>query len=309
MSSKRIAVLSWLSRGTRGEMLHVLVGLKILFLLASSQGASSQFPLPLIYLEMPSDPLMEGDSVKIFCVAPRKYTGAHFYLLLVGQARPLQMLPAAEAQHFVAFLLENVTSHNTGTYRCQYGVLNGSQLQPSQRSDTVEITVEAFVVSTVPPTSPPGSDCQDPSRILLIALSVTGGLLLVTVLLGAAMAFGRFKERRRQKKKEADSCWTEGRRCTTELSFDNCVLPASLETRKLQRAEMPRSPQPGAVDSQLTATRNSQTSSPSEHQSDLQRVAFLLYGHSLLKAPTGRRAMRHHWDLSLLWSPPPTHPH
>ncbi|KAL8202355.1 UNVERIFIED_CONTAM: hypothetical protein K2H54_011465 [Gekko kuhli] len=153
-----------------------------------SRVASGQFPLPLIYLETSSDRLTEGASVRIFCVAPGAYLGAYFYLFMVGQTQPVQALPAPETQHQVAFLLENVTTVSTGLYRCQYGILHGSRLQPSALSDPVEIIVEAFGPSTFPPTSPPGSVCQDLSWILLAALGVTGVLLLGMTLLVAAMA-------------------------------------------------------------------------------------------------------------------------
>nr|XP_056704286.1 uncharacterized protein LOC130476374 [Euleptes europaea] len=212
---------------TRAKMVYSNIGLKVLFLLASSQVASSLLHAPLIYLEMVSDRLTEGEPIKIFCVAPRAHVGAYFYLFMVGQTQPVQMLTAPETQHQVTFLLENATTINTGLYRCQYGLLNRSQLQPSDFSDTVEITVDAFGLSTFPPTfisafslsafaptGPPMSDCQDPSRVLLIALIVTGVLLLLMTLAMAVLATGCFKERR-QKKKELDSCWAEGRGCTT----------------------------------------------------------------------------------------------
>ncbi|XP_015267876.1 PREDICTED: protein HIDE1 [Gekko japonicus] len=225
-------------------MFHGHIGLKILFLLASSWVASGQLPLPRLYLETSSDRLTEGESIRIFCVAPGAYLGAYFYLFMVGQTRPMQVLPAPETQHQAAFLLENVTTSRTGLYRCQYGVQNGSRLQPSALSDPVEIIVEGFGLSTLPPTSPPGSDCQDPSWILLAALGVTGVLLLGMTLLVAAMALGGFKKRRQQKKKELNSCWTEGRRCPTELSFDNCVFTIAPKKRDQEAAESHRDAQP-----------------------------------------------------------------
>ncbi|XP_061439432.1 protein HIDE1 isoform X2 [Rhineura floridana] len=167
--------------------------LKILFLLAGSLVASSRFPSPLIL----SNGRVEGESIKITCLAPRHFKDAWFFLFKVNQVQPLQTLPAAETQHSVTFFLENITYGDRGQYKCQYGMYNGSELKLSELSHILEITVEASGLTTSPPTSPPRSDSKVKDR--------------------------------RKKKRELQSCWTETSYPTTETSFDNCVFTVTMK--------------------------------------------------------------------------------
>ncbi|XP_042305506.1 protein HIDE1 isoform X2 [Sceloporus undulatus] len=201
-----------------------------------SLGASSLFPYPLIFLNVLSDGLREGDSIKIACHAPMAYVDAWFYLYKVGQAQPFQILPAAETRHRVDFHLKNITTRDGGQYRCQYGQYNGSQLQLSELSFILEVTVEGSSLSTSAPTEPPSSDSEGSAGVLPIALSVTGVLLLVLILVVAVIAVGRLKERR-QKKRVLDSCWTETNYPSTETSFDNCMFTVSVKNSGQEAVE------------------------------------------------------------------------
>ncbi|XP_062979693.1 protein HIDE1 [Elgaria multicarinata webbii] len=198
--------------------------LKILFLLAGSLVVSSLFPAPLIYQ------FDEGESIQISCWAPRAYTDAWFDLFKGDQSQPAQTLPAAETHHHVTFLLENGTTSDGGQYRCQYRLLNGSQWQRSELSYILEITMTTpSLIPSPPPTSlPTSSGSNGPAWVLPTALSVTGVLLLVMILVVAVIAIGRFKERRK-KKRELESCWTETSYPTTETSFDNSLFTVSVE--------------------------------------------------------------------------------
>ncbi|XP_061439422.1 protein HIDE1 isoform X1 [Rhineura floridana] len=198
--------------------------LKILFLLAGSLVASSRFPSPLIL----SNGRVEGESIKITCLAPRHFKDAWFFLFKVNQVQPLQTLPAAETQHSVTFFLENITYGDRGQYKCQYGMYNGSELKLSELSHILEITVEASGLTTSPPTSPPRSDSKGPVWVLPSVLSVAGVLLLVVIFVVAVTAIRRFKDRRK-KKRELQSCWTETSYPTTETSFDNCVFTVTMK--------------------------------------------------------------------------------
>ncbi|CAI5796348.1 protein HIDE1 isoform X1 [Podarcis lilfordi] len=211
-------------------MLHKTMDLKILFLLlAGSWVASSLLPSPLIFLDVLSETLNEGDSIKIACLAPRQYKDALFYLFKVSHGEPLQVVHAAEAQHQVIFLLENITRSDGGQYKCQFGVYNGSALKPSEFSNLLEITVEASSLTTFPPTAQPRSDSKGPFWVLPVVLSVVGVLLLAVILLVAAIALRRFKERRK-KQRVLDSCWTETSYPTTETSFDNSMYTITMKT-------------------------------------------------------------------------------
>ncbi|KAH0628640.1 hypothetical protein JD844_010022 [Phrynosoma platyrhinos] len=170
-----------------------------------SLGASSLFPHPLIFLNVLSDGLREGDSIKIACLAPMAYMDAWFYLYKVDQAQPFQVLPAAETQHQVDFHLENITTRDGGQYRCQYGQYNGSQLQLSELSFILEVTVEGSRLITSAPTDPPGS--------------------------------GSEVKERRQKKRVLDSCWTETSYPETETSFDNCMFTVSVKNSGQEAVE------------------------------------------------------------------------
>nr|XP_060619451.1 protein HIDE1 isoform X2 [Anolis sagrei ordinatus] len=210
-------------------MFHGNTNLKILFLLAGSLGASRLFPYPLIVLDVPSDGIKEGDTIKIVCAAPRAYVDAWFYLLKGEQAQQVQIQPAAETQHAVTFHLENITIGDGGQYRCQYGLYNGSQLQMSELSFVLEITVEESSLTTSVPTDPPNSGSKGSAWVLPTALSVTGVLLLILILVVAVIAVGRLKERR-QKKRVLDSCWTETSYPATETSFDNSMYTVSVNS-------------------------------------------------------------------------------
>ncbi|XP_026569098.1 protein HIDE1 isoform X2 [Pseudonaja textilis] len=123
-------------------MFHSNVELNIIFLLTGCVAAFSQFPSPRIFLNVLSDKVTEGDSFKIACFAPNKYVDGWFFLFKNNESKALKTLPAAEAQHNVTFLLENVKTRDGGRYRCQYGLYNGSQFQKSEFSQDLEITVK-----------------------------------------------------------------------------------------------------------------------------------------------------------------------
>ncbi|XP_053147787.1 protein HIDE1-like isoform X2 [Hemicordylus capensis] len=186
--------------------------------------ASCLFPPPLIY----QNTLDEEKSIKIVCVAPKAYTDAWFYLLRVGQAQPVQKQPAAETQHHVTFLLEHLTTRNGDQYKCQYGLINGSQLQQSELSRDLDIVLETSNLTTTPT---PGPDLKGPAWVLPTVLSVTGVLLLVVVLVVAVIAIGHFAERRK-KRRELESCWTETSYPKSETSFDICVYTVSVKTEQ-----------------------------------------------------------------------------
>ncbi|XP_025023596.1 protein HIDE1 isoform X1 [Python bivittatus] len=202
----------------------------------------SRFPSPLIFLDVLSDNVTEGDSLKIACIAPRKYVDAWFFLFKENKSKALKSLPAAESQHTVTFLLENVTTGDGGRYRCQYGLYNGSQLQESEFSHVLEITVKApacltaclpdclpaclNLFATSSPSDPPKYDSKGAASVLPTALSVTGVLLLVLILFAAVGTTGYLK-RRRKKKRELNSCWAEASYPTTETSFDSTMFTVS----------------------------------------------------------------------------------
>ncbi|XP_025023597.1 protein HIDE1 isoform X3 [Python bivittatus] len=226
----------------KNKMFHSNVELKVLFLLTGCVASFSRFPSPLIFLDVLSDNVTEGDSLKIACIAPRKYVDAWFFLFKENKSKALKSLPAAESQHTVTFLLENVTTGDGGRYRCQYGLYNGSQLQESEFSHVLEITVKApacltaclpdclpaclNLFATSSPSDPPKYDSKGAASVLPTALSVTGVLLLVLILFAAVGTTGYLK-RRRKKKRELNSCWAEASYPTTETSFDSTMFTVS----------------------------------------------------------------------------------
>ncbi|XP_063149103.1 protein HIDE1 [Candoia aspera] len=142
-----------------------------------------------------------------------------------NESKALKSLPAAEAQHAVTFLLENVKTSDGGRYRCQYGFYNGSQLQESEFSHILEITVkDLFITSS--PSDPPKYNSKGAVWILPTALCVSGVLLLVLILF-AVVGTIRYLKRRRKKKRELESCWAETSYPTTETSFDNSMFTVS----------------------------------------------------------------------------------
>ncbi|KAM6475568.1 protein HIDE1 isoform 2-T2 [Liasis olivaceus] len=222
-------------------MFHSNVELKVLFLLTGCVASFSPFPSPLIFLDVLSDNVTEGDSLKIACIAPRKYVDAWFSLFKENESKALKSLPAAESQHAVTFLLEHVKTGDGGGYRCQYGLYNGTHLQESEFSHVLQITVKVisscisapdclpdclnlFVTSS--PSDPPKYDSKGAASVLPIALSVTGVLLLVLILFAAVGTTGYLK-RRRKKKRELNSCWAEASYPTTETSFDSTMFNVS----------------------------------------------------------------------------------
>ncbi|XP_075772252.1 protein HIDE1 isoform X3 [Pelodiscus sinensis] len=208
-------------------MLGRTISLRILFLLAvpGSLAGPSLTPAPLFYLDVASHPPAQGDTVKLMCIAPRGYEGSEFWLLRTGQAQPVQMLFASEAQHNVTFILGNITHRDAGQYKCCYHSYNGSARQASQLSNMVQIEVA-------------GS-----TWLLPVTLGVAGVLLLSVGLVVAVVAVRRVNSRRRQLKRDQDSCWTERNFPTTDMSFDNCLFTVSVWTWQPRAAKMPASPQ------------------------------------------------------------------
>ncbi|XP_070597969.1 protein HIDE1 isoform X2 [Erythrolamprus reginae] len=182
-------------------MFHSNVELKIIFLLTGCMAAFGRFPSPNIFLNVLSNEVTEGDSLKIECSAPSKYVDGCFYLFKNNESKALKNLSAAEAQNHVTFLLENVTTSDGGRYRCQYRIYNGSQFQKSEFSQVLEITVKGA------------------ARFLLITLCVTGILLLILIVSAAVGTTAYFK--RRKKKRKLKSCWAETSYPTTEIKSRN----------------------------------------------------------------------------------------
>ncbi|XP_075772256.1 protein HIDE1 isoform X5 [Pelodiscus sinensis] len=164
-----------LSVRRRSRMLGRTISLRILFLLAvpGSLAGPSLTPAPLFYLDVASHPPAQGDTVKLMCIAPRGYEGSEFWLLRTGQAQPVQMLFASEAQHNVTFILGNITHRDAGQYKCCYHSYNGSARQASQLSNMVQIEVA-------------GS-----TWLLPVTLGVAGVLLLSVGLVVAVVAVRR----------------------------------------------------------------------------------------------------------------------
>ncbi|XP_070791397.1 LOW QUALITY PROTEIN: protein HIDE1 [Pituophis catenifer annectens] len=216
----------------RNEMFHSNVELKIIFLLTGCMAAFRRFPSPHIFLNVLSDEVTEGDSLKIACFAPSKYMDGWFFLFKNNESKALKTLPAAEAQHNVTFLLENVKTRDGGRYRCQYGLYNGSQLQESEFSQVLEITVKGA------------------AWFLPITFCVTGILLLVLILSAAVGTTAYFK--RRKKKRKLKSCWAETSYPTAETSFDNCMFIISEKSNQEIR---PTIENPGASISSATSPR------------------------------------------------------
>ncbi|XP_038235340.1 protein HIDE1 isoform X6 [Dermochelys coriacea] len=193
----------------RSRMLSRKMSLRILFLLAGSLADPSLTPAPLFYLDMTSDPPAQGDSARLMCIAPKAYVDSEFWLLKTDLAQPVQTLFASEAQHYVTFILENITRKDAGQYRCKYYSYNGSARQMSEFSNMVEIAVAG---------SP---------WLLPVSLSMAGALLLIVGLVVAVVAVRRVNIRRQQLKRDRESCWTETSFPTTDMSFDNCLFTVS----------------------------------------------------------------------------------
>ncbi|XP_038235339.1 protein HIDE1 isoform X3 [Dermochelys coriacea] len=206
----------------RSRMLSRKMSLRILFLLAGSLADPSLTPAPLFYLDMTSDPPAQGDSARLMCIAPKAYVDSEFWLLKTDLAQPVQTLFASEAQHYVTFILENITRKDAGQYRCKYYSYNGSARQMSEFSNMVEIAVAG---------SP---------WLLPVSLSMAGALLLIVGLVVAVVAVRRGTRnvetgswaacvniRRQQLKRDRESCWTETSFPTTDMSFDNCLFTVS----------------------------------------------------------------------------------
>ncbi|XP_066473647.1 protein HIDE1 [Tiliqua scincoides] len=207
------------------KMFHSNMDLKILFLLAGSLVVSSLFPAPLVH----QDIHVEGNAIKIICMAPRNYVDTWFDLLKEGQDQVVQSLAAAETQHQVTFLLERTSTRDGDQYRCRYRLYNGSQLQMSELSHILLIVMEASDSTTSPPIDSPGSDSKGSTWVLPTALSVTGVLLLVVIVVVLVIVIQRFKDRRK-KKRELKSCWTASSHPQTETSFDNCMFTVTMRT-------------------------------------------------------------------------------
>ncbi|XP_043362277.1 protein HIDE1 isoform X2 [Dermochelys coriacea] len=208
----------------RSRMLSRKMSLRILFLLAGSLADPSLTPAPLFYLDMTSDPPAQGDSARLMCIAPKAYVDSEFWLLKTDLAQPVQTLFASEAQHYVTFILENITRKDAGQYRCKYYSYNGSARQMSEFSNMVEIAVAAT------PTAPPPASMAAPDGspwLLPVSLSMAGALLLIVGLVVAVVAVRRVNIRRQQLKRDRESCWTETSFPTTDMSFDNCLFTVS----------------------------------------------------------------------------------
>ncbi|XP_067416491.1 protein HIDE1 isoform X2 [Emydura macquarii macquarii] len=201
----------------------IILSLPLPLAVPGSLAGASLTPAPLLYLDMSSDALAEGDSVRIVCIAPRAYVDSEFWLQKTGLPQPVQMLFASEGQHRVTFILGNVTRNDTGEYRCRYRSYNGSAGQMSEFSSVVEIEVTA-----TPPTASTAAP-EASTWLLPVTLSVAGVLLLTVVLVVAVVAIRRVNARRQQLKRDQESCWTETNFPTTDMSFDNCLFTVSVE--------------------------------------------------------------------------------
>ncbi|XP_062454322.1 protein HIDE1 [Rhea pennata] len=206
----------------------MMMVMKFLFLVAGAVAAPELSPPPLSLLSGE-----EGGPVRISCFSPRNYAGSTFELFGTGASRPVQSVSAEPGQYKVDFILDGA-GLGSRCYRCRYRSYNGSAWQSSHFSAEVMVNASADSSCAAPavPSSPPQPTAmtlqQARSWILPVALSVAGLVLLVAVL---AVVAQRAKARRQRTKREQESCWTETRYPTTELSYENCAFPVSLSGR------------------------------------------------------------------------------
>ncbi|XP_067170729.1 protein HIDE1 isoform X2 [Apteryx mantelli] len=204
----------------------MIMMMKFLFLVAGAVAAPELSPPPLGLLSGE-----EGGPVRISCFAPRNYAGSTFELFGVGASRPVQSVSAEPGQYKVDFVLDGAAL-GFRCYRCRYRSYNGSAWQSSHFSTEIMVNASADSSCAPPavPTGPPWPTAttlrQDRSWLLPVALSAAGLVLLVAVL---AVVAQRVKARRQQTKRDQESCWTETRYPTTELSYENCTFAVSLE--------------------------------------------------------------------------------
>ncbi|XP_025920394.1 protein HIDE1 isoform X3 [Apteryx rowi] len=203
----------------------MIMMMKFLFLVAGAVAAPELSPPPLGLLSGE-----EGGPVRISCFAPRNYAGSTFELFGVGASRPVQSVSAEPGQYKVNFVLDGAAL-GFRCYRCRYRSYNGSAWQSSHFSTEIMVNASAdsscapLAVPTGPPWPTATTLRQDRSWLLPVALSAAGLVLLVAVL---AVVAQRVKARRQQTKRDQESCWTETRYPTTELSYENCTFAVSL---------------------------------------------------------------------------------
>ncbi|XP_077118115.1 protein HIDE1 isoform X1 [Ranitomeya variabilis] len=121
--------------------LLIFLGLIVMALLAVT---SENLPPPHLSL-MTSGTIYMGDTVELQCAAPTNHPEGTFYLYLNSTGQCLQQKAAPETKNIVKFTISSPYTMKSMEYSCMYKSYVGSELQLSEVSNVLSLTVNVPV--------------------------------------------------------------------------------------------------------------------------------------------------------------------
>ncbi|CAJ0935748.1 unnamed protein product [Ranitomeya imitator] len=121
--------------------LLIFLGLIVMELLAVT---SENLPPPHLSL-MTSGTIYMGDTVELQCAAPANHPEGTFYLYLNSTGQCLQQKAAPETKNIVKFTISSPYTMKSMEYSCMYKSYVGSELQLSEVSNVLSLTVNVPV--------------------------------------------------------------------------------------------------------------------------------------------------------------------
>ncbi|XP_073507052.1 protein HIDE1 isoform X2 [Phyllobates terribilis] len=136
---------------------------------------------------MTSGTIYMGDTVELQCTAPTKYPEGIFYLYLNSTGQRLQQKEAPETKNTVKFTITSPYTMKSMEYVCKYKTYVGSELQLSEVSNVLSLTVN------VP--------------VWVFVLVGLGGLLILMAAVLVTFYLVRRGKKKKKEQRDKESIW------------------------------------------------------------------------------------------------------
>ncbi|XP_072005652.1 protein HIDE1 [Engystomops pustulosus] len=159
-----------------------LIGIKLVLV------TSEVLPPPQLSV-MTSGTLYMGQDIELQCTAPGDYPEGTFYLYSHSTGERLQTVHAPETKHSVTFTIETTYTTKSMEYVCMYESYVGTELQESEVSSVLSLTLHVPVW-------------------VFVVVGLAGLVILVASVL-VTLYLVRRNKKKKQEQRDKDSIWID----------------------------------------------------------------------------------------------------
>ncbi|XP_044134761.1 uncharacterized protein LOC122927199 isoform X2 [Bufo gargarizans] len=184
-----------------------LIGMKLVVVTSVYTNNTEVLPPPQLSL-MTSGTIYMGQNVEMQCTAPADLPEGRFFLIAYSSGQNLQTVQAPETRNSVSFTIESSYTLKSIEYVCQYQCYVGTEIQTSELSNILSMTL------SVP--------------VWVFVLVGLVGLLILVALVLVTLCLVRRNKRKKQEQRES-SVWID-QNMTTDWSDGNHNVVFSLNS-------------------------------------------------------------------------------